>query len=66
MAKRLLNIGDTVLCYSCERCRIETRPRDKAYFSGVITKIEGDIATVLNKRGHNLYYNICCLEKITN
>ncbi len=61
--KRLFNVGDTVLCYSCERHRKERRPRDKEHFSGIITEINNNIATVRNGEGHNMYYDICCIEK---
>lgn len=60
------NIGDTVLCYSCERCRIEQRPRDREMFTGIITRIDGSLVTVKNKRGYNMYYDVCCLERISN
>lgn len=59
-------IGDTVLCHSCERCKVEKRSRDKEYFSGVITKIDGRVVTVRNKKGHNMHYDVCCLEKLTS
>lgn len=64
MANELFSVGTRVLCYSCERCRKERRPRDKEHFSGVITKVDGEIATVLNRSGHNMYYHIRCLEKL--
>ena len=68
MAKssRVINIGDSVLCYSCERCRIEKRPRDKEHFFGIVTAIDENIATVRNKRGYNMYYHVCCLEKVND
>lgn len=64
MASELLSVGTRVLCYSCERCRKERRPRDMDSFSGVITTFDGEIATVLNRKGHNMYYHIDCLKKI--
>lgn len=61
-----INIGDNVLCYSCEQRRIEKRPRDKERFSGIVVAIGRNVVTVRNKRGHDMYYPICCLEKLNN
>lgn len=62
---KIISTGDTVLCYSCERCRIERRPRDKKAFTGTVAEINGTIATIRNiSNGHNMYYHLSCLEKI--
>ena len=66
MEHEIFKVGDTVLCYSCERCKVEKRARDKERFSGVITEIDGSVVTVKNKLGHNMYYDMRCLEKLSS
>ena len=58
-----INIGDRVLCYSCEKCRIERRPRDKS-FEGVVTEIKGNIVTVRHDDGHKSYNDFRTLEVV--
>ena len=62
MAQRFFNIGDMVLCYSCEKCRVEKRPRNKKMFGGIITSIDGNIVTVKHTDGHLSHNDIACLE----
>ena len=64
MASELLSVGTRVLCYSREWCKKEKRPRDMDSFSGVITKFDGENATVLNRKEYNMYYHIHGLKKI--
>ena len=61
-----VKIGDEVLCYSCKRCRIERRPRNKEHFSGTVTAMRNGVATVRSQNGFDMYYHVCCLEKLNN